>query len=182
MPHIREDINPSPTSVTMPYLRRFVILTTRHGARAYDLYDTMNRIAYFRDQGTYRFDTSAWNIDILSQARGGDINLMDTVMFEMTFEQPTDPVERMSAPIWFDMHGVRVDMAIYDQQEWDIGAAEAVDVVEHAHALWNLWDDGVASQDETDDDDVSGLFSDEVSIDNEIADLVSRMLDEENTD
>jgi hypothetical protein len=179
MPYIREAINPSPTSVTMPYLRRYVILTNRHGARAFDLYETMNRIAYFRDNRTYRYDTSNWNIDILSQARNGEINISDTVMYEMTFENPTDPVERMSANIWFDIHGVRVDMAVYNEQEWDIAAADATDTVEHAHLLWNLWDDGIASQSETDEEslsDISGLFEDAQDVEAEIDDFMDRLL------
>lgn len=189
MPLIRQDINPSPTTVTMPYLRRYAILTNRQGARAFDLYATMNRIAYFRDNRTYRYDTSNWNLDILSQARSGEINLSDTIMYEMTYEDPLDAVERMSAGIWFDIHGVRVDIGVYNEQEWELAAVEAADAVEHAHLLWNLWDDGHTSQDETASLSVSeisanedALFADAQDIFEEIDDFMARCDADEDAD
>ena len=163
------------------YLRRYCIVTRRNGAQAYDLYDTMNRQAYFRDNGRFRFDAASRNIEALHRIRGGETPAMDAVFFEPHFvgrgiDEPTEPM-RMNTAAWWHQHGVRVPMDAFDNQEFEIQAVEAVDTIEVAHAIWNLNanDDGEVTTETEPETDTSN----EVSL---VADIGDFDVDEEAID
>lgn len=163
----------------MPYLRRFCLITTRNGAKAYDLYETMNRQEYFRANGTFRHDAAKRNIATLMIIRGQDTPAMDCIFFDVSQPDPRRPstqaLQVQQTAGWFFQHGVQVDMSIYDEQEWEVQAAErAADVdaaLELAHFVWNETEGDVASVDtmplEMDDvslADTIGTFSDVSSL------------------
>lgn len=151
----------------MPYLRRYAICTTRNGATAYDLYDTMNRQAYFRDNGNFRFDAATLNIDSLQKVRNGEAVLMDSAFYDVT--PLAGELIRFGVDKWFAHHGVRVEMATYDEQEWEFQAAEAAAdaeaAVEDAHLLYNLFDNGTVGSFDTDDMTLSDSEDDQDVID-----------------
>ena len=162
----------SPNSVTMPYMIRYALVTRYDGAKAYDLYETMNRQAYFRDNGRFRWDAATANIDALLSIRNGDVQAVEAAFYVPLWPVVADsPMLRMPSRFFFAEHGVEVDMTVFDQdrqeQEFeemmvaaaaeaeaalmlaDLVDADADDTIEHAHALWNLWDDGEVSQADT---------------------------------
>lgn len=147
------------------YLRRYCVTTNRDGARAYDLYETMNRQAYFRDNGRYRWDAATLNIETLMRIRSGEQNAMDARFYNPIDWNQGERLDRRHCVhpfFWFARHGVEVSMNVYDEQEWEIQAIEDATEVEAAHALWNLWDDGEASQEATVDSDLSDITDQEI--------------------
>lgn len=133
--------NSSPTTITMPYLRRYCIITRREGAKAYDLYHTMMRLEWFRDQGIYRYDAVRRCLETLSGIREGRINAMDSMLFDPHFmpagrRDPMYPI-RMHPAGWFFQHGVQVPMERFDEETWDIGCLEAADAAEALVAVRN---------------------------------------------
>jgi hypothetical protein len=175
MPYIREDNPPSPNAVNMPYLRRFCIITRRNGAKAYDLYETMNRQAYFRDNGRFRYDAASRNIETLMAIRAGEVNAMDSELWDVTLPQLGQygrAPDRMNNAGWFFQHGVEVPMEVYDEQEWDLQAIDAAEQAEAAHALWNMWDLDNTLSDATETITLSSIS------DAEIEDLMNNPIEE----
>lgn len=148
----------SPNSVSMPYMIRYALVTRYDGAKAYDLYETMNRQAFFRDNGRFRWDAASANIDALLSIRNGDVQALDGVFFVPLWPAvPNAPMLRIPSRYFFAEHGIEIDMAVYSEARRElefeeamvVATQEAEDTVEYAHALWNLWDDGEISQAET---------------------------------
>lgn len=176
----QQAICPSPTTVSMPYLRRYCVIARRTGVKAYDLFETMNRQAYFRDRQVYRFDAAERNIATLMAIRAGEVNAMDSDLYDPTFMEVGRPEPRhpmkMNCAGWFHQHGVEVDMAVYDNEEWDNRCVEATIQAEEVAAAEN--DDGIGDF-EVDEDMTNELFADDDSINREIFDFISRAQDDE---
>ena len=170
----------SPTSVTeMPYLLRYCLVTTRNGAKAYDLYETMNRQAYFREQGRYRWDAASYNIESLMAIRAGTQNQITAQFYDPSFcaqgiTEPQTPT-RLNTYAFWHQHGVEIDMRVYDSAVWEQEALESVETIEAAHELWNLSQVDFDTSDTTwtlDEDEINELMGmelleiDELEIDN----------------
>lgn len=160
----------------MPYLRRYCIIARRTGTKAYDLFETMNRQAYFRDRQVYRFDAAERNIETLMAIRAGEVNAMDSDLFDPTFiadgrPEPRYPM-KMNVAGWFHQHGVEVEMAVYDNEEWDNRCIEATIQAEEERAAEQLVELGEIEVDET---MANELFADNESINQEIFDFIDRL-------
>ena len=121
------------------YLQRYVNVQTRHGMKAYDLYETMNRQQYFKDNGVFRADAAQRNIEALMCVREGTINAMDAAYYHTHHEENNNISLRCMGPqAFWKHHGVEVDMCAWHLQEQE---REAQEIQEDAHLLWNLFDD-----------------------------------------
>ena len=154
----RSDITPSPVSVANMYLNRYAVVYHGGNANAYDLYDTMNRQAHFRETGFYNFGRASANIRTLQRIRNGELTATEaTFMAPREVEPHWDVNVPLTSHEFFSVHGIRVNISFYEDEQNDIveqeQAARALleirNDVNDAHMLWNLWDDGVASQAET---------------------------------
>jgi hypothetical protein len=156
-------------TLTPMYLLRYVNIQTRDGMKAYDLYDTMNRQKYFKDNGAFRCDAAERNIDSLMRIREQSVNAMDAAFFHTHHEAGNYMTLRCMGPqAFWKHHGVEVDMSAWNLQEQDREQQEAV---EDAHLLWNF------RQDEDFEDffhDESGETSSITLSDQEIEDLLNQ--------
>lgn len=132
----------------MPYLRRYVTVARLTGITAYDIYETMNRQEYFRQSGAFAWDAVDYNLRQLSRVRAGEAEPLEVGFFcpYPTERTLTGSMKVITPNDFWRTHGVPVDMAIYDESVWEQQAIEAANTIEDAHLLWNLWDDGEASQ------------------------------------
>lgn len=141
-----------------------------HGMIAFSLRETANRLHFFAMNGTYREIDADRNIEKLQDMMYGRILEPDwhTVYFHGMYHHE----HGRHFWNWMLKHGVQVEMELYDEQVWEEqllqAANEAEQVVEDAHALWNLYDDGQASQADTDISEIT---------DADVEEIVERMLE-----
>lgn len=121
------------------YLLRYVNIQHCDGMKAYDLYETMNRQKYFKDNGAFRCDAAERNIDSLMRIREQSVNAMDAPFFHTHHECNNYIALRCMGPqAFWKHHGVEVDMMAWMLQEED---RENQEVIEDAQALWNFRQD-----------------------------------------
>lgn len=144
---------------TEMYLIRYVNVQTRNGYKAFDVFETMNRQAYFRTTGEYRYDASSRNIESLMRIRAQEIGHMEAGFYDVYHSEDNDLRLRCIGPQRFwATHGVQVDMSHFYAQQQEI---EAQAIIEDAHLLWNLWDDDERLDPVTDNDSTSSLSEEE---------------------
>ena len=149
----------------MPNPSRYMVVPYYDiGMVAYDTYETMNRIQYFIDNGNFRRAPAEANLALLEKIRWHEIHWSQVTFKEMLplVSLPRNHPRTLGARFFFRSHGVKVDMSNYDR-EFESKLVEAVEAVEDAHNIWNLYDDGVASEagtmDTIDDEALQGLMA-----------------------
>lgn len=145
----------SPTSVIMPTPRRFGLLVTGNVSKCYDFYGTMNAMEWHRQHSAgFHWDAAQLNIDSISRIRFGEMTMLNAAFYDPRGnpEVPPGQLRCMNNRAFWRLFGVEVPLENWSAQEFEESAAfedamvDAADAAEVAHALWNLWDDGVASQ------------------------------------
>lgn len=178
MPYIREAFDPreitkSPISVAMPYLIRYCVID--HGGNAgqiaYDIYETMNRLAYFRDRGMFRHDATERDLQELSRIRNGDVIDPSAPTFwcpRLPAQGGDDVLVLLTGKQFFRDHGVAVNMEIFYEQvreqemdpAWDDdlweetfenACIEAANDAEAAQLIWNMRVEDAELTSDTDD-------------------------------
>lgn len=150
----------SPTTVVMPPIRRFGLLVSGNTSKCYDYYGTMNAMEWHRNYSTmFSWDAAQLNIDSISRIRFGEATMMNAAFYDPRGNPEVPPGQLRCMPnrMFWQLFGVEVPLSNWSRQEFEESAefedamVDAADAVEAAHALWNLWDDGVASQAPTDE-------------------------------
>lgn len=155
---------PSPTSVTMPYLLRYTAMFTNNNGVAYDLYETMNRMEYFKQGGQFRWDAAQRNIETIMAIREARTLAMDARFYKCYLPLPGDGpsmVAYSDTRDFFRDHGVRVSMDTFVEQDQN-GVTDAVAAQEDAHLLWNTYEDFDEMSFNTmnlDDDEITQLIT-----------------------
>jgi hypothetical protein len=162
--------NASPDDITMPHLRRYAIITDRHGQTAFDVYETMNRLEYFMGSGHFRVDAVLKNLETLSKIRAHELSPLDGSYFDPHFSEHV-PVRYISPRGFWYNHGVKVGIRHFEEQErefdFESAMVEAAIAVEDAHLLWNLYDDGAQDSTATDpitDEELSQLMNEPIQV------------------
>ena len=141
---------------TMAVLRRFVTVPYYDiGIIAVDLYETMNRVEWFRQQGHFSEDEAVFNMALLSRIRNGELE--EALWSQQMFRPMTSMENAVPFKHWMRSHGVRVSMTVYDEAVFEEQMAEAAAALEDGHLFWNLYDDdasdsGLITQPPTDSD------------------------------
>lgn len=140
--------NPDPIPYDTMYLIRFCVIDhgARTGRRAYDMYETMNRLAFFQQRELYRHDAVVFNIDLLERARSSD-HLACNVMYQDPrktingIDCTARPPVYIEAEMFFENYGVRCETSCFEEERhelFDTAMVDAVEAQEDGHRLWNM--------------------------------------------
>ena len=102
--------------------------------RSFDLFDTMERMLYFRETGTYAWDAATYNYESLGKIANGECRADECTWYDLRMRARGLPMTPVGFGVWFDQYGVRCDPELYHDQE----LVDATIAVEAAHYLWNL--------------------------------------------
>lgn len=170
----------SPTTVALDnmYLRR--IGAFDHGGHhptggrnivAYELYSTMNRLCHGAAEWDWNEAAVQHNLSIIADIRAGLLNMNMTEGFVEPDSGDADNLMYISASQFWRNHGIGASMAEFYGQEIELDQDEtlmrdAAEVIQDAHLLWNMRDDGDESvgtfeaemSDVSDEDDFQSLL------------------------
>lgn len=161
------------------YLTKWAVFEHAHGRIPYDLKETMDRLAHFRDRGDINSDAASHNIEEIMRIRAGEVTPMTAVFYDTTLALRR--IRRQANSDFWSQHGVTLGTDDWRQirEEEDAAnamlaiqaQADAVQAQEDAHLLWNLADMEAATTVSLTQDEIDELMNepliDNIEVDSE---------------